>query len=144
MLEPDSELYNQGIVDVSHRYPKMYVIRPQFFIPVISFLRNSALSTLSLRQELAVARAQDADFVTFTERLTEFKDKFGRNYRIASERYSEAIEGIDKTIAQLEKVKKALLSSENNLRLAGDKAEGLTVEKLTRGLGTEIRSKLNV
>ncbi len=144
MLEPDSELYNQGIVDVSHRYPKMYVIRPQFFIPVISFLRNSALSTLSLRQELAVARAQDADFVTFTERLSEFKDKFGRNYRIASERYSEAIEGIDKTIAQLEKVKKALLSSENNLRLAGDKAEGLTVEKLAKGLGTEIRSKLNV
>ena len=134
MLEPDSELYNTGIVDVSHRYPKMYVIRPQFFIPVITFLRNASLNSLEVKRELAMARAQDADFLTFAGRLDDFKEKFGRNYRIASEKFQDAVDGIDKAISQLEKIKKALLSSENNLRLAGDKAEALTIDKLSKGL----------
>lgn len=133
MLEADSELYNQGIVDVSYRYDKMYVVRPQFFIPIISILRNAAARSMDLRHELALIQAQNIDIANFEERLTEFKDKFGRNYRLASEKFSKAIEEIDKSIKALEKTKEALISSENNLRLANDKAEDLTIKKLTAG-----------
>lgn len=131
LLESDNDLYNQGIVDVSHRYEKMYVIRPQFFIPMITVLRNAAYHSLDYRRELAVVRSQNLDVVRFEEKLTEFKGKFGRNYRIASEKFSSAIEDIDKAIAVLERTKKELLSSENNLRLANDKADELTIRKLT-------------
>lgn len=131
-LENDNELYNGGIVDVSYRYEKMYVIRPQFFIPMITLLRNAALNSLKYQQELAFVRNQQLDILHFEENLGEFKDKFGRNYRLASEKFQKAIEEIDKSIAQLEKVKKELLSSENNLRLANDKAEELTIKKLTK------------
>lgn len=133
MLEADSELYNQGIVDVSYRYDKMYVVRPQFFIPIISILRNAAARSMDLRHELALIQAQNIDIANFEERLTEFKDKFGRNYMLASEKFSKAIEEIDKSIKALEKTKEALISSENNLRLANDKAEDLTIKKLTAG-----------
>ncbi len=132
LLEADNELYNTGIVDMSHRYPKMYVIRPQFFIPMITLLRNAAQNALSYRQELAAIRNQNIDITNFENSLNEFKEKFGRNYRIASERFQTAIEEIDKTITHLEKTKKALLSSDNNLRLANDKAEDLSIKKLTR------------
>lgn len=132
LLENDNELYNGGIVDVSYRYEKMYVIRPQFFIPMITLLRNAALNSLKYQQELAFVRNQQLDILHFEENLGEFKDKFGRNYRLASEKFQKAIEEIDKSIAQLEKVKKELLSSENNLRLANDKAEELTIKKLTK------------
>ena len=133
LLEADSDLYNQGIVDVSHRYEKMYVIRPQFFIPMITVLRNAAYHSLDYRRELAAVRSQNLDVVRFEEKLTEFKDKFGRNYRIASEKFSSAIDDIDKAIAALERTKKELLSSENNLRLANNKADELTIRKLTSG-----------
>ena len=133
LLEPDSELYNEGIVDVSYRYPKMYVIRPQFFIPVISILRNAALSSLSYRAELAQMRAQNIDITNFEAQMDEFKEKFGRNYELASRRFNTAIEEIDKTIDHLNKVKEALLGSERNLRLANDKAQDLSIKKLTRG-----------
>lgn len=133
LLESDSDLYNQGIVDVSHRYEKMYVIRPQFFIPMITVLRNAAYHSLDYRRELAAVRSQNLDVVRFEEKLTEFKDKFGRNYRIASEKFSSAIDDIDKAIAALERTKKELLSSENNLRLANNKADELTIRKLTSG-----------
>lgn len=136
LLEADSDLYNQGIVDVSHRYEKMYVIRPQFFIPMITVLRNAAYHSLDYRRELAMVRNQNLDVVQFEERLGEFKDKFGRNYRIASEKFNSAIDDIDKAIAALERTKKELLSSENNLRLANDKADGLTIRKLTAGNST--------
>ncbi|QDW74465.1 DUF2130 domain-containing protein [Lachnospiraceae bacterium KGMB03038] len=132
LLEPDNELYNQGIVDVSHRYPKMYVIRPQFFIPMITILRNAAANALEYRQQLEVIRNQNIDISHFEEDMNEFKEKFARNFRIASERFQRAIDEIDKTIDHLQKTKEALLSSENNLRLANNKAEDLTIKKLTR------------
>lgn len=133
LLESDSELYNSGIVDVSHKYPKMYVIRPQFFIPLITLLRNAAMSSLKYKAELAIVRAQNIDITNFEENMEAFKQAFGKNYEMAGRRFNEAIDGIDKTIKQLEKTKAALLSSENNLRLANDKAQDLTIKKLTRG-----------
>ena len=132
LLESDNELYNDGIVDVSHRFPKMYVVRPQFFIPIITILRNAALNSLSYKRELAVVRSQNIDITNFENEMNDFKERFGRNYRLASERFRTAIEEIDKTIEHLEKTKKALLSSENNLRLANDKAQDLTIKKLTK------------
>ena len=132
LLEADNEFYNNGIVDVSYKYPKMYVIRPQFFIPMITLLRNAALNSLQYQKELAVVRNQQLDLYNFETNMQEFKDAFGRNYRIASEKFQTAIEEIDKTIDHLEKVKKALQSSENNLRLANDKADDLSIKKLTR------------
>ncbi len=133
LLEADSELYNSGIVDVSHKYPKMDVIRPQFFIPMITLLRNSAMNSLKYKKELAIVRAQNIDITNFEENMEAFKQAFGKNYEMAGRRFNEAIDGIDKTIKQLEKTKAALLSSENNLRLANDKAQDLTIKKLTRG-----------
>lgn len=130
LLEADNELYN-GIVDVSYKYPKMYVVRPQFFIPIITILRNAALNSLEYRRELAVVRSQNIDISHFEEDMNDFKEKFSRNYRLASERFKNAIDEIDKTISHLQKTKDALLSSENNLRLANDKAEGLSIKKLT-------------
>lgn len=132
-LESESELYNQGIVDVSHLYPKMFVIRPQFFIPMISLLRNAALDAAQYKDELELARRQDIDVANFEASLEDFKEKFGRNYRLASEKFGRAIEEIDKTIQHLQKVREQLLGSERNLELANKKAEGLTVKKLTRG-----------
>ena len=133
LLESDSETYNAGIVDVSHRYEKMYVIRPQFFIPLISLLRNAARASSKYRQELATVRSQNIDVEAFNSQLKEFKDRFGRNYELASRRFGEAIDEIDKTILHLQKVKEDLVSSERNLRLANDKAEDLTIKRLTRG-----------
>ena len=133
LLESDNEYYNAGIVDVSHRYEKMYVIRPQFFIPLISLLRNAARASLKYRQELATVRSQNIDVEAFNSQLKEFKDRFGRNYELASRRFGEAIDEIDKTILHLQKVKEDLVSSERNLRLANDKAEDLTIKRLTRG-----------
>ena len=132
LLEPDNELYNQGIVDVSHRYPKMYVLRPQCFIPMITILRTAAAYALEYRQQLEGIRNQNIDISHFEEDMNEFKEKFARNFRIASERFQRAIDEIDKTIDHLQKTKEALLSSENNLRLANNKAEDLTIKKLTR------------
>ena len=131
LLEPDNELYNNGIVDVSYRYEKMYVIRPQFFMPLITLLVNASKKSLEYRKELAIARSQSLDITDFENKLMEFKDKFGRNYRLASEKFQDAIKEIDKSIAALEKTKAALLGSENNLRLANEKAEDLTIRKLT-------------
>ena len=133
LLEADSELYNTGIVDVSYRYDKMYVIRPQFFIPMITLLRNAALNSLKYKQELAVVRNQNIDITHFEENMENFKQAFARNYELASKKFSTAIEEIDKTITHLQKTKEALLSSENNLRLANNKAEDLTIKRLTRG-----------
>ena len=132
LLEADNELYNNGIVDVSYRYEKMYVIRPQFFIPMITLLRNAALNSLQYQRELAVVRNQQLDIVNFESQMNEFKDSFGRNYRIASDKFKKAIEEIDKTIDHLIKTKEALLSSDNNLRIANNKAEDLTIKKLTK------------
>ncbi|MDK4585517.1 DUF2130 domain-containing protein [Kingella kingae] len=132
LLEADSDLYNGGIVDVSHHYPKMYVVRPQFFIPMISLLRNSGLNALKYKQEVATMRAQNIDITNFESELDDFREKFGRNYRLASEKFQAAIKHIDETIKHLEKTKADLLGAENNLRLANDKAEDLTVKKLTR------------
>ena len=132
MLESENELYNTGIVDVSYRYPKMYVIRPQFFIPIITLLRNAAQNSLEYRKELSVIKAQNIDISNFENDLNEFKDKFSRNYRLASEKFKKAIEEIDKTIDHLQKTKEALMSSENNLRLANNKAEDLSIKRLTR------------
>ncbi len=132
LLESDNELYNNGIVDVSYRYEKMYVIRPQFFIPMITLLRNAALNSLQYRQQLQLIRDQQVDVSTFEANMEDFKEKFGRNFRLASEKFQTAIDEIDKTIDHLEKTKKALLSSENNLRLANDKAEELSIKKLTK------------
>ena len=131
MLESESELYNSGIVDVSYKYPKMYVIRPQFFIPMITLLRNAAMNSLQYRQELDIVRRQNIDITNFEADMNDFKERFARNYRIASEKFKTAIEEIDKTITHLQKTKEALLSSENNLRRANEKAEGLTIKKLT-------------
>lgn len=133
LLESDSELYNTGIVDVSYRYEKMYVIRPQFFIPIITLLRNAALSSLQYKQELAVIRSQNIDITNFEENMEKFKLGFARNYELASRKFKTAIDEIDKTINSLQKTKDALLSSENNLRLANNKAEELTIKRLTRG-----------
>lgn len=132
LLEPDSELYNSGIVDVSHRYKKMYVIRPQFFIPIITLLRNAAQNSIKYKTELALMRAQNIDITTFENDLDSFKTGFAKNYELASKKFKTAIEEIDKTIDHLQKTKDALLGSENNLRLANNKAEDLTVKKLTR------------
>ena len=130
-LEPESELYNAGIVDVSYRYPKMFVIRPQFFLPLISLLRNAGLNAAEARRELADIRQQNIDITGFEDALDDFKDKFGKNYESASKKFGAAIEEIDKTIQHLQKVKENLTSSERQLRLANDKAEGLTIRKLT-------------
>lgn len=132
MLEADNEYYNQGIVDVSHRYEKMYVIRPQFFIPIISLLRNMGYNSLKYKQELETIKAQNIDITHFEEDMESFKSAFARNYDIASRKFQEAIDEIDKSINHLEKIKKALTSSENNLRLANNKAEDLTIKKLTK------------
>lgn len=132
MLEPENELYNSGIVDVSYRYEKMYVIRPQFFIPIITILRDAARNSIAYRKELAAVRMQNIDLERFSEKLADFKDKFGRNYRLASERFQDAIKEIDKSIATLQKTKDNLINCENNLRLANDKAENLSVKKLTK------------
>lgn len=132
LLEIDSELYNNGIVDVSYKYPKMYVIRPQFFIPMITLLRNAAKNSLQYQQELQIIRNQQVDIQNFEANMNAFKDGFARNYRLASEKFQTAIDEIDKTIDHLQKTKNALLSSENNLRLANNKAEELTIKKLTK------------
>ncbi len=138
LLEADNEYYNTGIVDVSHRYPKMYVIRPQFFIPMITLLRNAALNSMKYKSELAMVRAQNVDVTNFENEINEFKEGFAKNYDLASRKFKTAIEEIDKTIDHLQKTKDALLSSENNLRLANNKAEELTIKKLTRGNPTMI------
>jgi hypothetical protein len=132
LLEPESELYNTGIVDVSHRYPKMYVIRPQFFIPMITLLRNAAQNSLQYKNELAIVKEQNIDITNFESELDAFKTGFARNYDLASRKFKTAIEEIDKTITHLQKTKDALLGSENNLRLANNKADDLTVKKLTK------------
>lgn len=133
LLEPDSELYNSGIVDVSHRFPKMYVVRPQFFIPMITLLRNAALNTLEYKSELALVRAQNIDITNFEDELEQFKAGFGKNFDLASRRFHTAIEEIDKSISHLQKTKEALLGCDRNLRLANDKAQDVTIKKLTRG-----------
>ena len=133
MLESDSELYNTGIVDMSYKYPKMYVVRPQFFIPIITLLRNAAMSSLKYKAELALVKSQNIDITNFEDKMTTFKEGFARNYDLASRKFKEAIDEIDKTISHLQKTKDALLSSENNLRLANEKAEDLTIKKLTHG-----------
>ena len=133
MLEPESELYNAGIVDLSYRYPKMYAVRPQFFIPIISVLRNAALGAQEARRELALVRQQNIDVTHFEEKMEAFKSGFSKNYETASRKFNAAIEEIDKTISHLQKVRDNLTSSERQLRLANDKAEGLTIKRLTRG-----------
>ncbi|NOU46932.1 MAG: DUF2130 domain-containing protein [Bacteroidales bacterium] len=133
LLEADSEFYNSGIVDVSHKYNKMYVVRPQFFIPIITLLRNAAMNSMQYKTELALVRSQNIDITNFEEKMNRFKEGFARNYDLASRKFKEAIDGIDKTIKELEKTKLALLSSENNLRLANEKTEDLTIKKLTHG-----------
>ena len=133
LLEPDNELYNAGIVDVSHRYPRMYVIRPQFFIPMITLIRNEALKTLRLKSELAQVKAQTIDITNFETNLETFRSGFARNYDLASRQFEDAVKEINKSIAALEKTKSSLLKSANNLRLANDKAQDLTIKRLTRG-----------
>lgn len=133
LLEADSEYYNSGIVDVSYKFKKMYIIRPQFFIPMITLLRNAAMNSIQYKAELALVRSQNIDITHFEEKMNKFKDGFARNYELASRRFKDAIDGIDKTIKELEKTKAALLSSENNLRLANEKTEDLTIKKLTHG-----------
>jgi len=132
LLEADNELYNNGIVDVSYKYEKMYVVRPQFFIPIITLLRNAALNSLAYKKQLIAAREQNIDITNFENELNAFKERFGRDYRLASERFKNAIDEIDKSIDHLEKIKKALLGAEDHLRLANDKADDLTIKKLTR------------
>ncbi len=133
LLESDSELYNTGIVDMSHRCNKMYVIRPQFFIPMITLLRNSSMNSMQYKSELALVKAQNIDVTNFETQLNDFRDSFGRNYRLASEKFTSAIESIDKSIVQLQKTKENLLRSEDNLRIANNKADELSIKKLTRG-----------
>lgn len=133
LLEPNNELYNGGIVDVSYRYPKMYVIRPQFFIPMITLLRNAAQNSLKYKQELALIKAQNIDIANFENELDSFKEAFGRNYDLASRKFQTAIDEIDKSIDHLQKTKEALLGTDRNLRLANDKAQDVTIKKLTRG-----------
>ena len=133
LLESDSELYNTGIVDVSHRYPKMYVIRPQFFLPMITLLRNAALNSIRYRQELALVKAQNIDITNFEAELEGFKDAFAKNYDLAARKFQAAIDEIDKSIDHLQKTKDALLGADRNLRLANDKAQNVTIKRLTRG-----------
>ena len=133
LLESDSELYNTGIVDVFHRYPKMYVVRPQFFIPIITLLRNAAMKSLEYKSELAMVKAQNIDITNFENKLDTFKSAFAKNYDLASRQFQKAVDEIDKSIDHLQKTKDALLSSSRNLRLANDKAEDVTIKKLTRG-----------
>jgi hypothetical protein len=132
LLEADNEWYNTGIVDMSHKYPKMYVIRPQFFIPMITLLRNAAMNSLQYKAELSLVRNQNIDVTNFEQELSDFKDSFGRSYRLASERFSDAVSSIDKSIAQLQKTKENLLKSEDHYRIAHNKADELTVKKLTK------------
>ena len=136
LLEPDSELYNTGIIDVFHRYPKMYVVRPQFFLPIITLLRNAAMNSLKYKSELALMRAQNIDITNFETELETFKGAFAKNYDLASRRFLTAIEEIDKSIDHLQKTKEALLGTDRNLRLANDKAQDVTIKKLTRGNAT--------
>lgn len=136
MLEPDSELYNTGIVDVSHRYPKMYVIRPQFFIPIITLLRNAAMGAMQYKTELALVKSQNIDVTHFEEQLESFKTGFARNYDLASRQFAQAIDEIDKSMKHLQATKDALLKSVNNLRLANDKAQDVSIKRLTRGNAT--------
>ncbi len=131
LLETDNEYYNTGIVDVSHKYNKMYIVRPQFFIPIITLLRNAAMTSMQYKAELALVKSQNIDITNFEEKMNTFKEGFARNYDLASRKFKDAIDGIDKTIKELEKTKAALLSSENNLRLANEKTEDLTIKKLT-------------
>jgi len=138
LLEPDSELYNTGIVDVSHRYPKMYVVRPQFFIPIITVLRNAAMNSLVYKSELALVKAQNIDVTNFEDELDAFKSGFARNFDIASRRFQTAVDEIDKSIDHLQKTKEALLGTNRNLRLANDKAQDVTLKKLTRGNSTMV------
>ena len=133
LLETDSEYYNSGIVDVSHKYPKMYAVRPQFFIPIITLLRNAAMNSIQYKAELALVKSQNIDITNFENKINNFKEGFARNYQLASRKFRDAIDGIDKTIKELQKTKEALLSSENNLRLANEKTEDLTIKKLTHG-----------
>jgi hypothetical protein len=133
LLEPESELYNSGIVDVSHRYPKMYIIRPQFFIPMITLLRNAAMNSLQYKAELALVKSQSIDVTHFEEKLETFKSGFSRNYDLASKKFQTAVEEIDKSIDHLQKTREALIGSQNNLRLANDKAQDITIKKLTHG-----------
>ena len=133
MLESESEFYNSGIVDVSYKFPKMYVVRPQCFITIITLLRNAAMNSLQYKAELAMVKNQNIDITHFEEKINKFKEGFARNYDLASRKFSEAIDGIDKTIKELQKTKEALLSSENNLRLAQQKTDDLTIKKLTKG-----------
>lgn len=142
LLEAESEYYNSGIVDVSHKYNKMYVVRPQFFIPIITLLRNAAMNSMQYKAELALIRNQNIDITNFEERINTFKEGFARNYELANRRFKEAIDEIDKTILHLQKTKDALLSSDNNLRLANQKAEDLTIKKLTQGNPT-MRAKFD-
>lgn len=142
LLEPDSELYNSGIVDVSYRYPKMYVIRPQFFKAMITLLVNAAKNSVAYKRELAIARNQSIDVTNFESKLAAFKDAFGRNYRLASDKFKVAIDEIDKSIQHLQKIKDALIGSENNLRLANEKADNLTIKRLTHGNPT-MKSKFD-
>lgn len=136
LLESDSELYNSGIVDVSHRYPKMYVVRPQFFIPIITLLRNAALNSVKYKQQIAEYKQTNIDVSNFEAEMNDFKEKFGKNYMSASKKFKEAVEEIDKTISHLNKIKEALLGSENNLRLANDKAQYLSIKRLTKNSPT--------
>ncbi len=133
LLEPESELYNSGIVDMSHRYPKMYVIRPQFFMPLITLLVQTSKKSIDYQRQLAIARSQSVDVTNFENQLNDFKEKFANNYRLASEKFKTAIDEIDKSISHLQKIKEALVGSERNLRLANDKADNLTIKRLTRG-----------
>jgi hypothetical protein len=133
MLESDNELYNTGIIDVSHRYPKMYVVRPQFFLPIITLLRNAALSSLKYKNELALVKSQTIDITNFETELDSFKSAFAKNYDLASKHFQTTIDEIDKSISHLEKTKDALVSTIRNLRLANDKAHDVTIKKLTRG-----------
>lgn len=147
LLEPDSELYNTGIVDVFHRYPKMYVVRPQFFIPIITLLRNAAMNSLSYRNELALVRSQNIDITNFENDLDTFKTAFNRNYELAAGKFKLAIDEIDKSIDHLQKTKEALLGTDRNLRLANDKAQDVTIKKLTKGnltMGVKFRDLKNV
>ncbi len=139
LLEADNELYNNGIVDMSYKYPKMYVVRPQFFIPIITLLRNASLNSVAYKEQLAEYKAQNIDISNFESDMTEFKDKFSRNYDLASRKFQTAIKEIEETIKHLEKTKDALLSSENNLRLANDKAQDLSIKKLTKNNPTMTR-----
>jgi hypothetical protein len=131
-LEPENDLYNTGIVDVFHRYPKMYVVRPQFFIPIITLLRNAAMKSLEYKKELALVREQSVDITNFEEDLEKFKSAFAKNYELANRKFQTAIDEIDKSINHLQKTKDALLSTDRNLRLANDKSQDVTIKKLTR------------